>query len=56
MLLCVFFMNICNKVIINKYLFIYEKLFYLNEDKLVKESLKIYIKVIFLYLEIVMIL
>ena len=40
MLLCAFFTNICNKVIINKHSPTYEKLSYLNEDKLVKESLK----------------
>ena len=44
MLLCAFFTNICNKVIINKHSPTYEKLSYLNEDKLVKESLKIYTK------------
>ena len=45
--------NICNKVIINKHSPTYEKLSYQNEDKLVKESLKIYTKVTLSYLETV---
>lgn len=53
MLLCAFFTNICNKVIINKHSPTYEKLSYLNEDKLVKESLKIYTKVTLSYPETV---
>ena len=53
MLLCAFFTNICNKVIINKHSPTYEKLSYLNEDKLAKESLKIYTKVTLSYPETV---
>ena len=48
-----FFTNICNKVIINKHSPTYEKLSYLNEDELVKESLKIYTKVTLSYPETV---